>query len=155
MIARAAFLHRLAAVEARLLAPQRPVPSAVALMTQAVGGIDPWQASVLTSSADRQLLLCCRQSGKSSTCACLALHVAMSQPGSLTLLLSPSLRQSQELFKKVQDAYRTLGYPAPLLAESALRYELDNGSRIIALPGTEGNIRGYSDPQEGTCDGRQ
>ena len=37
-----------------------------------------------------------------------------------------------------------LGHPTPLVGESALRYELTNGSRIIALPGTEENIRGYS-----------
>jgi hypothetical protein len=105
---------------------------------------DPWQCAVLRSAASRTLLNCCRQSGKSSVCACLALHQALYEPGSLILLLSPSLRQSQELFKKVQDTYRRLGHPAPLQAESALRYELTNGSRIIALPGTEGNIRGYS-----------
>jgi len=105
---------------------------------------DPWQAAVLRSQAARQLLLCCRQSGKSTTTACLALHTALYQPGSLTLLLSPSLRQSQELFKKVQDAYRALGPPAPLQAESALRYELANGSRIVALPGQEPTVRGYS-----------
>jgi len=105
---------------------------------------DPWQAAVLRSQAPRQLMVCSRQSGKSSTCACLALHTALYQPGALILLLSPSLRQSQELFKKVQDAYRALHHPAPLQAESALRYEMDNGSRIIALPGTEPTIRGYS-----------
>jgi Phage terminase large subunit len=106
---------------------------------------DPWQAAVLHSTADRALLNCSRQSGKSMTCACLALWQALYQPGALILLLSPSLRQSQELFKKVQDAYRALGNPAPLQAESALRYELSNGSRIISLPGTESTIRGYSD----------
>jgi hypothetical protein len=105
---------------------------------------DPWQAAVLRSQAPRQLLLCCRQSGKSSTCACLALHTALYAPGSLILLLSPSLRQSQELFRKVQDAYRALSPSVPLQAESALRCEMDNGSRIIALPGTEPTVRGYS-----------
>jgi len=105
---------------------------------------DPWQRQVLRSSSQRQLLLACRQSGKSTTTACLALHRALYQPGALVLLLSPSLRQSQELFKKVQDAYRTLGNPTPMLAESALRLELTNGSRIISLPGTEQTIRGYS-----------
>lgn len=30
------------------------------------------------------------------------------------------------------------------MAESALRLELDNGSRIIALPGSEATTRGYS-----------
>jgi hypothetical protein len=105
---------------------------------------DPWQRDVLRSLAPRALLNCSRQSGKSVTCACLALHTALYQPGSLVLLLSPSLRQSQELFKKVQDAYRALGSPTPLQAESALRYELNNGSRILSLPGTEQTIRGYS-----------
>src|SRR6516165_8009298 len=69
---------------------------------------DPWQRDLLRSSASRMLLLASRQSGKSAVCACLALHRAVYQPGSLILLLSPSLRQSQELFKKVQDAYRAL-----------------------------------------------
>ena len=96
------------------------------------------------SGASRQLLLCCRQSGKSTTTATLALHTAFYEPGALILLLSPSLRQSQELFKKVQDVYRVLSNPAPLQAESALRLELANGSRIVSLPGTEGTVRGYS-----------
>jgi hypothetical protein len=105
---------------------------------------DSWQEALLRSAASRILLLCSRQSGKSSTCALLALHQALYQPGSLILLLSPSLRQSQELFKKVQTLYRMLGAPAPLAAESALRYEFTNGSRMIALPGIEANVRGYS-----------
>jgi hypothetical protein len=83
---------------------------------------DPWQAALLRSPAARLLLLCSRQSGKSTTTACVALHTALYQPGALILLLSPSLRQSQELFKKVQDAYRMFGNPAPLQAESALRW---------------------------------
>ncbi len=114
------------------------------LMAACVGRPDTWQANVLRSSSQRQLLLACRQSGKSQTCAILALHTALYEPGALILLLSPSLRQSQELFKKVQDAYRQLGNPAPLQAESALRLELSHGSRIISLPGTEQTIRGYS-----------
>jgi len=105
---------------------------------------DPWQARVLRASASRLLLLACRQSGKSATTALLALHTALYQPGSLVLLLSPSLRQSQELFKKVQDHYRMLTRPAPLLAESTLRLEMANGSRVLSLPGTEPTVRGYS-----------
>jgi len=59
-------------------------------------------------------------------------------------MLSPSLRQSGELFRKALSVYRTLGRPVPSEAESALRLELDTGSRIISLPGTENTIRGYS-----------
>ena len=105
---------------------------------------DPWQQDMLRSTADRRLLLASRQSGKSATTACLALHTALYQPDSLVLLLSPSLRQSQELFKKVQGAYRVLHNPPPLAAESALRYEFVHGSRILALPGLENTVRGYS-----------
>jgi Terminase large subunit, T4likevirus-type, N-terminal len=105
---------------------------------------DPWQQAALRSGASRQSWLCSRQSGKSSVAAVLALHQALYAPGALVLLLSPTLRQSQELFVKVRDAYRLLGNPAPLQAESALRYEWAHGSRLIALPGTEGTIRGYS-----------
>jgi hypothetical protein len=105
---------------------------------------DPWQAALLRSPASRMILVASRQSGKSQTTAMLALHTALYQPGSLTLLLSPSLRQSQELFKKVLDAFRALAAPVPPQAESALRLELTNGSRVVSLPGTESTIRGYS-----------
>jgi hypothetical protein len=105
---------------------------------------DPWQAQALRTASPRALWLCCRQSGKSTLAAVLALHMALYQPDSLTLLLSPSLRQSQELFKKVLDVYRALGNAVPLQAESALRLETVAGSRIVSLPATESTIRGYS-----------
>ena len=105
---------------------------------------DPWQADVLRSTAPRRLLNCSRQSGKSTVAAVRAVHVALYEPGSLVLLLSPALRQSGELFRKVLDVYRALDHPEPPEAESALRLELANGSRIVALPGKEGTIRGYS-----------
>jgi hypothetical protein len=145
MMTRAQFTARLALVEAAVLPPPVvQVPAAVELFTRSVGAPDPWQGAVLQSPSQRTLLNCSRQSGKSACVAVLALHRALVSPGALVLLLSPSLRQSQELFRKVADAYRALGQPAPLEAESALRYELANGSRLIALPGTEPTIRGYS-----------
>jgi hypothetical protein len=105
---------------------------------------DPWQERVLRSSAQRLLLNCSRQSGKSTTVGTLALHTALYQAPALILLLSPGLRQSQELFRKVTDAYKALGRPVPAEAESALRLELENGSRVVALPGRESTVRGYS-----------
>jgi len=109
-------------------------------------GIEPddWQADVLRSSASRMLLCCSRQTGKSTITSVLAVHTALYNPGALVLLLSPSLRQSQELFRKCLDTYRAVDRPVPASAESALRLELGNGSRIVSLPGTEGAIRGYS-----------
>ncbi len=104
---------------------------------------DDWQAEVLRSRSDRVLLNCSRQSGKSATAALLGLHAATYTPDSLILLLSPSLRQSGELFRKVLDRYGATGGGKPK-AESALRLELDNGSRLVSLPGKEATIRGYS-----------
>jgi hypothetical protein len=105
---------------------------------------DPWQCQVLRSPAPRILLNATRQGGKSTTVAALAVHTALYAPGSLTLLVSPSLRQSVELFKRCLTVYRALGRPVSAQAESALRLELDNGSRVISLPGTESTVRGYS-----------
>lgn len=105
---------------------------------------DPWQARVLRSTAPRMLLNASRQSGKSTTVAALAVHTALYQPGALVLLLSPSLRQSGELFKKCLSFYRALDRPVPAEAESALRLELTTGARIVSLPGTESTVRGFS-----------
>ena len=105
---------------------------------------DPWQESLLRSRADRMLLLCARQTGKSTVTGAIAYHEVSYNPGSLVLLLSPSLRQSQELFRKVADFRNRLGDAAPVKEESALRVEWRNGSRIVALPGTEETVRGFS-----------
>jgi terminase large subunit-like protein len=142
----AALATRLSRLEALLaaLTDTAPLPSACALLEAAGCPPDPWQAAVLTSTAARLLLVCSRQSGKTTVAAALALSTALHAPGSLSLVLSPSLRQSQESFRRVLDLYRALETPMPTEAESALRLELANGSRIVSLPGTEATIRGYS-----------
>jgi Terminase large subunit, T4likevirus-type, N-terminal len=105
---------------------------------------DPWQARMLRSMAPRMQLNCSRQSGKSTTAATLALHTAIYEAPALVLMLSPGQRQSGELFKKCTGTYKRLGRPVPSEAENALTLELDNGSRIVALPGNEATIRSYS-----------
>lgn len=118
-----------------------------ALILSAAGkAADPWQAELLRGDRRQALLCCSRQSGKSTTAAALALKTALLSPGSLVLLLSPTLRQSGELFRdKVRRLYQDLGRPVPTTGQdSALGMELANGSRIISLPGDEGTIRGYS-----------
>jgi len=105
---------------------------------------DPWQTDVLRSDAQRLLLNCSRQTGKSTIAAIRGLHRAAYVPRSLVLLLSPSLRQSQELFRKVVDAHKEVSGAVPSDQLSALRLELPNGSRIVSLPGTERTTRGFS-----------
>jgi hypothetical protein len=90
-------------------------------------------------------MLASRQSGKSLTAAALALKAALLEPPALVLLLSPSQRQSSELFQsKVLPLWRDLGSPSKGAPPTQLSLTLQNGSRIISLPATEGTIRGYS-----------
>lgn len=100
---------------------------------------DGWQERVLRSGSPRMLLNCSRQSGKSTICGIMAAHRAAFTPRSLVLLLSPSQRQSSELFQKARAVL-----PVRPERESALRLELANGSRIISLPSTEASVRGFS-----------
>jgi len=112
------------------------------------GGIepDPWQRNVLESERQRIILLCSRQSGKSTVTSILAARQAVAVPRSLVLLLAPALRQSQELFRKVHTFYAALGEAVPSVVENALSLELANGSRIVCLPGSERTVRGFSAP---------
>jgi Terminase large subunit, T4likevirus-type, N-terminal len=106
--------------------------------------LDSWQERLLRSDAERVLLNCARQSGKSTMTAIIALHRALYHPGSLVLCLAPALRQSQELFAKVLGFYRDLDRPVIPQAERKLSLELENNSRIVTLPGSEKTVRGFS-----------
>jgi hypothetical protein len=122
---------------ARALDPSR-IAAAVGLK------LDPWQRDLLRSTALRVLLCCARQTGKSTTAALIAIVTAIIQAGALVLLVSPSQRQSGELFRTVMRYLREVPDAPEIRAESALRVELANGSRIVALPGDERTIRGYA-----------
>jgi hypothetical protein len=139
--------------EARALTEQATPPPLLAdlcrdpanVLTAAGLTPDPWQARTLRSAAGRILLLCSRQSGKSTVAAALALHAALLEPGALVLLLSPTLRQSGEVFRAhVKRLYNALGRPVATAQESALTMELANGSRVVSLPGEENTVRVYS-----------
>ncbi len=105
---------------------------------------DPWQRDLLLSPHRQILLNCSRQAGKSTTTAALAVHTALFQPKSLTLILSPTQRQSLELFRKIADAYKAVGSPFRLEQDSQTKMELANGSRVVCLPGREESIRSFS-----------
>ena len=105
---------------------------------------DKWQKALLRSQDKNILILCSRQAGKSTTAGRVARSRAVFHEKSLVLLLSPSLRQSSELFRKFLTAYLPFRDAVPPIRESALQIELTNGSRVIALPGAEDTVRGYS-----------
>jgi len=118
-----------------------------ALYMNAAGyGPDPWQSTFLRSTSPRSLLLCSRQTGKSTVTGALASHTAIYEPGALVLLLAPSQQQSRELFRKVLAFHREAADLDPE-AESAQRIELPNGSRIVSLSGNPTTVRGFSGPR--------
>jgi len=114
------------------------------MMTEAGMEPDLWQREAMTSDAPRSLILATRQGGKSSVAAARSVWEAVCNPPALVVMLSPSLRQSSELFRKALDVWRSVADLAPATAETTLRLELQNGSRIVSLPSSEGTIRGYS-----------
>jgi hypothetical protein len=110
-------------------------------------GFDPpeqWQRSVMCSVAKRLAVLCPRQTGKSTTAAALALNYALHKPNIIVLIVSPSKRQSDLLFAKVIDIFDAAQSRPAAGRKLAGRLELQNGSRIISLPGNEKTIRGLS-----------
>jgi hypothetical protein len=73
------------------------------------------------------------------------MRAALLEPPALILMLSPTLRQSGELFRdKFLRLYNALGRPVEVERETALTLELVNGSRVVALPSNESGIRCYS-----------
>jgi hypothetical protein len=111
---------------------------------------DPWQAELLRSAVAtvvallRALLLCSRQSGKTTVTAILALWVALYEAPALVIIVSPSQRQSAEMLRTIMRFHAKLEGAPALNGESVLKAEFANGSRILALPGTEKTVRGLA-----------
>ena len=120
--------------------PEGPVEFAISV------GIDPdpWQIEVLASDHARKILCCGRQTGKSTVAAILAIHKALTRPGSTTLVVAPGERQAKLLFSKAKRLYEQAGHPLPAHSERRTGLELSNGSVIEALPAVERTTRGYS-----------
>ena len=106
--------------------------------------LDSWQARVLESGGARNLLCCSRQSGKSTTAAVLSLHQALYRPNSLSLLVSPSLRQSGELFRAVTTLRERLPVQPELREDNRLSMSVRGGGRVVSLPGSEQTVRGFA-----------
>ena len=105
---------------------------------------DPWQVEVLSADHPRKILCCGRQTGKSTVGAVLAIHKALTQPGSTVLVVAPGERQAKLLYQKAARLYEKAGYPLPAHSHRRTGLELANGSIIEALPAVERTTRGYS-----------
>ena len=68
----------------------------------------------------------------------------MTEAGSLTLVVSPTARQSGEFVRKAAGFARRLGIRPKGDGDNEISLALPNGSRIVGLPGTEATVRGFS-----------
>jgi len=105
----------------------------------------PYQAEILRDRSKRLVACLGRQTGKTTTAAVKAIHYAFTNPGTLTLIVSPSLRQSMIMFDRILGLLSS----SKLLYRSVVRrtrteVQLSNGSKIVALPCSENLLRGYT-----------
>ena len=113
---------------------------------------DTWQEKALRFTGQKMILNCCRQSGKSTTAAALALHRAIFFPNSLILLISASQRQSAELFRIVTTLLEKLPDQPRRTENNRLSLTFENNSRVVSLPSSEQTVRGFSGPDMIICD---
>jgi hypothetical protein len=132
------------ALRSKAVADEGADADAVTILERAGVTPDPWQRALLTSDWERALLNCARQSGKTTVSAALALEAALQGPDSLVLILAPARRQSKEFLRSTRTLYRDAGCEVGIDKQSELRLRFENESRIIALPGKEGTVRGYT-----------
>jgi hypothetical protein len=105
---------------------------------------DELQARALRSDHKRILFNCCRQWGKSTIASAKVLHRAVFRPNQMILVISRSMRQSGELFRKILVHRRLLDWLPEDLEETKTAIVLHNHSRIVSLPGTEETVVGFS-----------
>jgi len=105
---------------------------------------DGRQAELLDSGAKWVLLCCSRQWGKSTVTAARAVHHVLFQPGAMVVVAGPGGRQSGELLSKMARFLRILGVRWKRDGVNEHSMVLENGSRVVAVPGREKFIRGFS-----------
>jgi hypothetical protein len=105
---------------------------------------DEWQVAAMRSESKRQIWNIHRQGGKTVTAAIKALAAATTTSNSPVLVISASLRQSQELVRNCHALHAKIPGLPRVISDSALRMEFENRSRIISLPPNPATVRGYS-----------
>ena len=106
--------------------------------------LDDWQSKLIDDPPKRLLCCCGRQVGKSTAAAVCALNSVIYQAPSTVVMVSPSQRQSVELFRTFHAMWQRLPGRPDAAYETLQRLELTNGSRVISLPGSERTVRGLA-----------
>jgi len=140
---------RVAEIAARIEPPEpikiEPDIISFAVNTLRYTSLDPWQRDFLSDSEHKRVILnCARQTGKSSMVAIRAIYEALTTPGSLILVISPTFRQSMLLFSKIMRFYDMAGRPVSPIKETETQLRLENDSWVVSLPSSEANVRGFS-----------
>ena len=107
--------------------------------------LDPWQASLATAPAgSRVAALVHRQAGKTTAGSVGVGHTMIhSSPGSTSLALAPTQKQSAEFVRRLREHVLKAG--RRLVLDNTFGIEIDNGSRCLALPGQDdAGIRGLT-----------
>ena len=105
----------------------------------------PYQARILSDPSPRIVACLGRQTGKTTTIALKAVHFAYCNAETITLIVSPSLRQSTIMFDRILDFIGGSRWlRGSVVRRTRTLIELSNGSRIIALPCSEHLLRGYT-----------
>src|SRR6266487_4109789 len=116
-----------------------------ALWVHQVLGVEPakWQEDFLRAPRGASIVaLTARQCGKTTTAAWAIAHTALFFPVSLSVIACPAQRQSAEAVRRVREAVIKAG--GKLVADNVYGLELTNGSRVLALPGSDDSIRGLT-----------
>jgi hypothetical protein len=102
-----------------------------------------WQQTFLRSPRGASILvLTARQVGKTTAAAWVIAHSMLFIPGSLSVIACPAQRQSAEAVRRVRVVLLQLG--VTLKSDHVYGIELENGSRVLALPSSDDSIRGLT-----------
>ena len=102
-----------------------------------------WQQQFLRAPRGASILaLTARQVGKTTAASWAMAHTAIYRAGSLSVVACPAQRQSAEAIRRVRDNVVLAG--ASLTSDNVYGLELENGSRVLALPGTDDSVRGLT-----------
>jgi hypothetical protein len=86
--------------------------------------------------------LTARQVGKTTTAAWAIAHAMLFYPGSLSVIACPAQRQSAEAVRRSKEVL--VKAAAKFKSDNVYALELENGSRVLALPSGDDTVRGLT-----------
>ena len=110
-----------------------------------VVGVAPaaWQKEFLRAPRGASIVvLTARQIGKTTVAAWAIAHCMLNKPNSLSVVACPTQTQSAEAVRRVKETLLAMG--AKLTTQNVFALELENGSRVKALPGSDDSVRGLT-----------